>query len=645
MKKTLLTLLSAAVALAAAAGPLAQRKSIHIGPAAAIPGTEIGLKAGGDFAVTPPAKAGAQTMNFTMAGEPEGAFKLQGTVGYQCAMAFELTPEMSTVYAGNQITAINYYTGGNSSTGTNLRTLYTGFIANDFDAEPIVKKGGLASTSTFRACTISLSAPVTIEAGKRYVIGVYVTIKDAYDYPYVYDGLVHSNDEGGWYAARPTANDPWVWDNASDSEYGFLCVGCTITGDNLPENMAKIGETDVMAVANANTPFQIEFEVTNSGSNNLTSIDYTYTIGDAAPVEGHFEPAQPLGYNASDYVTIADATYPTPGKEALPVSVTITKVNGVDNRDVAKTGNGSVVIIPEGTGYSRNMVVEEGTSINCGYCPRGIWSLEYLRETYTDGTVACVAVHGNGLGPDPMTSTDWNQFNNEYINGYPSGVINRMYQTSFGGPAEMEFWYDYFHSVPALSTVQADVMWANNERTALYFDAKTAFVFDYEAGHSYILSFAATEDKVGPYNQVNYYSGASENVGGWQNKPETVSTIYNDVARNLDTFDGIAGSVPAVIQAGKENTFHHTMNLTGIDNPANVNAVAYLLDKTTGVVENVIFIPADKIKAYDPAGLTEIASEADAPVEYFNLQGIRVAEPGHGLYIRRQGTEVTKVIL
>ncbi len=35
----------------------------------------------------------------------------------------------------------------------------------------------------------------------------------------------------------------------------------------------------------------------------------------------------------------------------------------------------------------------------------------------------------------------------------------------------------------------------------------------------------------------------------------------------------------------------------------------------------------------------------DAPVEYYNLQGVRVANPGTGIYIRRQGTTVTKVIL
>ena len=48
------------------------------------------------------------------------------------------------------------------------------------------------------------------------------------------------------------------------------------------------------------------------------------------------------------------------------------------------------------------------------------------------------------------------------------------------------------------------------------------------------------------------------------------------------------------------------------------------------------------------SGIENVAADIDdsnAPVEYFNLQGVRVANPQNGLYIRRQGTRVDKVIL
>ena len=43
--------------------------------------------------------------------------------------------------------------------------------------------------------------------------------------------------------------------------------------------------------------------------------------------------------------------------------------------------------------------------------------------------------------------------------------------------------------------------------------------------------------------------------------------------------------------------------------------------------------------------VNNIAVEAESPVEYFNLQGVRVANPENGLYIRRQGNKATKVLV
>ncbi|MCH5245901.1 MAG: hypothetical protein J1E84_05515, partial [Muribaculaceae bacterium] len=39
------------------------------------------------------------------------------------------------------------------------------------------------------------------------------------------------------------------------------------------------------------------------------------------------------------------------------------------------------------------------------------------------------------------------------------------------------------------------------------------------------------------------------------------------------------------------------------------------------------------------------AVEGNAPVEYYNLQGVRVINPQNGLYIRRQGNNVSKVLI
>lgn len=45
------------------------------------------------------------------------------------------------------------------------------------------------------------------------------------------------------------------------------------------------------------------------------------------------------------------------------------------------------------------------------------------------------------------------------------------------------------------------------------------------------------------------------------------------------------------------------------------------------------------------AGVATIVADENAPVEYYNMQGIRVANPENGLYIKRQGSNVTKVLV
>ena len=53
---------------------------------------------------------------------------------------------------------------------------------------------------------------------------------------------------------------------------------------------------------------------------------------------------------------------------------------------------------------------------------------------------------------------------------------------------------------------------------------------------------------------------------------------------------------------------------------------------------------------FDPvvSGIEKVTftnEDADAPVEYYNMQGVRVMNPAQGLYIRRQGNRVEKVAL
>ena len=67
----------------------------------------------------------------------------------------------------------------------------------------------------------------------------------------------------------------------------------------------------------------------------------------------------------------------------------------------------------------------------------------------------------------------------------------------------------------------------------------------------------------------------------------------------------------------------------------------YIYHFVPGVVaEKLRFAIKDVI-----TGIESVEAEVEAPVEYYNLQGVKVANPDKGLYIKKQGKKVTKVIL
>lgn len=82
----------------------------------------------------------------------------------------------------------------------------------------------------------------------------------------------------------------------------------------------------------------------------------------------------------------------------------------------------------------------------------------------------------------------------------------------------------------------------------------------------------------------------------------------------------------------------YTFDLTA-DIISAINAKKELIINSNGKLTSV------NLPSGDDSGIADIVADENAPVEYFNLQGIRVENPESGLYIRRQGNKVSKVII
>ena len=92
--------------------------------------------------------------------------------------------------------------------------------------------------------------------------------------------------------------------------------------------------------------------------------------------------------------------------------------------------------------------------------------------------------------------------------------------------------------------------------------------------------------------------------------------------------------------AGKVVFYDHETASTVYANAFELNTYK-AFDPGWGIKLKEVYIYGKNKGIY--TGLDKV--NADETVEYFNLQGVRVSNPGSGVYIRRQGTEVRKVII
>ena len=124
------------------------------------------------------------------------------------------------------------------------------------------------------------------------------------------------------------------------------------------------------------------------------------------------------------------------------------------------------------------------------------------------------------------------------------------------------------------------------------------------------------------------------------NTPVIINNVNFAAATPDKTTDTFTGKV-----AETELAFRNTFKLEKVEaGEYNVTCIVSVFDKgKTELGTELQLVPI----AYEAVstGIDEIEAAENAPVEYFNLQGVRVANPENGLYIRRQGNKVTKVIV
>lgn len=617
-----------------------------------------------------PAKAdSAPWMNWGYCGSPYNAFQMnyEGTM----KQAIMVTEDIATKFAGAEITAVQFANPTNQLYENPLAgEEVTVWVSESLDGEPICSGTGVFGPNGFEYSSINLDTPYTLVEGTPVYIGFtffnpnpsgyrngLFTLVTDYSYPENdCSAFLYSTYEGIDNQGYMVFGDEYSWKSIG-TEVGNFCITATLCGDMLPQNDMVFSDYLLPAVVKPNTDFNFVFISQNVGANEVSNMDVTFSMEGVEPQVKRVELNYgPLSYNAFSQDTVVFSCSKTGNN--LPYEIQITAVNGTPVEDGSKI-NGSLLCIENG--FDRNVVIEEATGTWCGWCVVGYAGMEYMRENYAGKGFIGIAMHQG----DRMSVLDKGEAYESfygYIAGFPSAFMDRNWAYDiYPSPDELEYEFLNMVANPAFAKIEGVVV-AEEGSKDITLVTRTQFA-EGEENADYGVAYTVVEDGLGPYDQANYPSGSGADYFGFENEPNPVKLVFNDVAKNCSKPLPIDNSLPSATEANTEYEFSTDITLTGVRKLDAYRIVAMVIDRKTGFIMNACeiipqsYTSVDAISTGNPdfrvmggKGFLTISNEVSANV--YSTDGRMMAKGINGnvqlpagIYIVRAGNKSAKVIV
>lgn len=292
------------------------------------------------------------------------------------------------------------------------------------------------------------------------------------------------------------------------------------------------------------------------------------------------------------------------------------------------------------TAYPRTIVIDEGTGMWCNNCPTdGNVIIEQLEREYGERLIV-LANHVN----DDLACQEYN--NGIQFRSLPRILLNRIKATNIEAK-KIATIYSYFTQPTDMAIEITDCSYKGNTLTASA-EVRSASAFDNTSGRYRVGCTLITDFYF--YDEINSYF-YQENMGGGTNKLQyhfLPSRILSDLAPMNNVvlsaeyaLEGIPGSIAETMQPDTPVSCTWTLPQPDLlEDWKDARLVAYIIDtENDNQIVNAAIRKIDSTIGIDTVGAD---TETQAAPEYFNLQGIRVANPGSGIYIVRRGDKITK---
>lgn len=286
--------------------------------------------------------------------------------------------------------------------------------------------------------------------------------------------------------------------------------------------------------------------------------------------------------------------------------------------------------------HYNKVVAEELTGTWCGWCIRGIVTLEEMKERYPESFIG-IAVHSG----DFLETAGYAEYIKDISasTGFLYSITCRD-RSAAGDPDVIPTYYKRKANADIKGYVKLELSADNDECLAKSNVVLNENISDGRYRMSYVIVENDVFEEQNPnYKQLNYYAGGENGpMGGYEDMPEVLLNYhFNDVARGvIGDVLGITESLPYVMDMGKMYTHEVTFSLPKeVINPDNVYIVAMLIDGRNGSIVNA---DMKKLTSEMPSAITNVdAGLLPDSHEFYSIDGRKVTANDHtpGIYIQR----------
>lgn len=451
---------------------------------------------------------------------------------------------------------------------------------------------------------------------------------------------------------RPTEVGCWIHTTRSyrkfqdfgESDAISSAALIVLDDETVPSYAATLTPTTSDVYIGVEDPSAISFRLCNNGIESITDIDLRVTATDpatgqvVATTEHHHKLSRMLAGGHIGGSQSVSFMLEAPDQQGdFRMTSTITAVNGHPNDDVAPTNESTLHVIAFSP--HRRPLVEEYTGTWCGWCPRGYVGLERMKEIYGDEFVG-ISYHNEDkmaiMQEYPATKVT-----------FPTSWIDRAFETDpylgdTNTPLGIQDKWLERAAMPTDANIDVDASLSADGKS-LVVTSTTRFVRDVaNANSKYRIVYFMTADGFTD-NQKNSYDpshagSCGEDMAIFLQGNQQVKLTYYDVVVATSDLNGVSGSIPSTVKAGKEYTHTYTFkladakNLKGqslMTNGITPNAVVALIDTTTGEVVNSAKQSYSRITGINTVLLDPMPTD-DATLPSYDLSGRVVTQPVSG---------------